>query len=55
MAELETLVKGEENIGKAFATFNGIKEQWDTTGDVPGDKHHESTREFSQTSSRVLL
>jgi hypothetical protein len=46
LAELETLVKGEENIGKAFATFNGIKEKWDTIGDVPGDKHHELHESF---------
>jgi len=41
LVDLEALVKEEENIGKAFSTFNGIKEKWDSIGDVPGDKHHD--------------
>jgi hypothetical protein len=46
LSELESLVKDEENISKAFATFNGIKKQWDATGDVPGDKHHDLHESF---------
>lgn len=41
IAELEGLVKDEQNIGKAFSTHKLLKERWDSTGDVPGDKYHE--------------
>ncbi|MEY3398875.1 MAG: hypothetical protein RL220_1469, partial [Bacteroidota bacterium] len=50
IAELKTLLTEEENIGKAFATFNSIKERWDATGDVPGDKHHEVHDTFHRIS-----
>jgi Domain of Unknown Function (DUF349) len=41
LKELEALVKDEQNIAKAFATHKALKEKWDTTGDVPGDKYHD--------------
>lgn len=40
LSEFE-LLRGEENIGKAFATHKELKERWDAAGDVPGDKYHE--------------
>jgi hypothetical protein len=36
---MERLSKSEENIGKAFSVQKEIKEYWDATGDVPGDKY----------------
>lgn len=36
---LERVLKSEENIGKAFGMQKEIKEYWDATGDVPGDKY----------------
>jgi len=41
LKELEALVKDEQNIAKAFATHKALKEKWDATGDVPGDKYHD--------------
>jgi hypothetical protein len=39
LAELEKLVTEEQNVGKAFAAHKALKEKWDQTGDVPGDKY----------------
>jgi hypothetical protein len=36
---MERLSKNEENIGKAFSLQKEIKDYWDNTGDVPGDKY----------------
>lgn len=41
IAEFEKLITDEENIGKAFSTHKSLKERWDSTGDVPGDKYHD--------------
>ncbi len=41
LAGLEALVKDEQNIAKAFSTHKSLKETWDNTGDVPGDKYHD--------------
>lgn len=41
IAEFEKLITDEENIGKAFSAHKSLKEKWDATGDVPGDKYHE--------------
>ena len=41
LAELDALVKDEQNIAKAFSTHKSLKEKWDTIGDVPGDKYHD--------------
>lgn len=41
LQQFEELIKGEENIGKAFSMHKAFKEGWDTAGDVPGDKFHE--------------
>jgi hypothetical protein len=41
LKEFEELIKGEENIGKAFSTHKALREKWDQIGDVPGDKYPE--------------
>ena len=41
IAELRTTIQEEENIGAAFARFNEVREKWDATGDVPGDRYKE--------------
>ncbi|MFM7726146.1 MAG: DUF349 domain-containing protein [Flavobacteriales bacterium] len=41
LAEMDVLIKDEQNIGKAFSTHKALKEQWDAIGDVPGDKYHD--------------
>lgn len=41
LADFENLVKDEQNIGKAFGALKELKEKWDATGDVPGDKHQD--------------
>jgi hypothetical protein len=38
---LETLVKEEEHVKKAFESLNEIEEQWKTIGDVPSEAHRE--------------
>lgn len=38
LTQIEELVKTEENIGKAFNTFNELEEAWRKIGDVPGDR-----------------
>lgn len=41
LADFEKLIQDEQNIGKAFGGQKELKEKWDATGDVPGDKHQE--------------
>jgi hypothetical protein len=41
LAEMDALIKDEQNIGKAFSSHKALKEQWDAIGDVPGDKYHD--------------
>lgn len=41
LTDFEVLVKDEQNIAKAFSTHKTLKETWDNTGDVPGDKYHD--------------
>ena len=46
IAELRTTIQEEENIGAAFARFNEVREKWDATGDVPGDRYKEVHNEY---------
>ena len=46
IAELRTTIQEEENIGAAFARFNEVREKWDATGDVPGDRYKEVHDEY---------
>jgi len=41
------LIKEEENVGKAFATFKEIEEKLRATGDVPGDQYREFQERFT--------
>jgi hypothetical protein len=44
--ELRNIIQEEENIGAAFARFNEVREQWEATGDVPGDRYKEVHDEY---------
>lgn len=44
---LEALVKNEENIGAAFASYKEIHEEWKNTGDIPRDKRAEVQHDYS--------
>jgi hypothetical protein len=38
LEQLRQTIQEEENIGAAFAVFNGVRVEWDAVGDVPGDQ-----------------
>ncbi len=44
--ELRKTIQEEENIGAAFARFNEVREKWEATGDVPGDRYKETHDEY---------
>ena len=44
--ELRKVIQEEENIGAAFARFNQVREKWEATGDVPGDRYKETHDEY---------
>ena len=44
--ELKNIIQEEENIGAAFARFNEVREKWEATGDVPGDRYKEVHDEY---------
>ena len=44
--ELRKTIQEEENIGAAFARFNEVREKWEATGDVPGDRYKEVHDEY---------
>jgi hypothetical protein len=48
LSRLEELVKEEENIGKAFAEFNAIGEEWKTIGHVPRDNHKDVLDQYTK-------
>lgn len=48
ITRLETLVKNEENIGAAFASYKEIHEEWKNTGDIPRDKRADVQHDYSQ-------
>jgi len=43
---LRGIIQEEENIGAAFARFNEVREKWEATGDVPGDRYKETHDEY---------
>ncbi len=45
---LRKLISEEENIGKAFNTFNNLQDQWGKTGEVPSDDFHRIQSEYSR-------
>ncbi|HRE75446.1 MAG TPA: DUF349 domain-containing protein [Flavobacteriales bacterium] len=50
LQEMMRVISEEENISKAYQTFNELKDKWRTIGAVPHDKHHEIQKEFSRIS-----
>ena len=46
LQELRDTIQEEENIGKAFDSFNKVREKWDTIGDVPGNNYKEVHDEY---------
>ncbi len=46
LAELRNIIQEEENIGKAFSSFNEVRERWQKIGDVPGDKYKDVHDEY---------
>ena len=44
--QLRSIIQEEENIGAAFARFNEVREKWESTGDVPGDRYKETHDEY---------
>jgi hypothetical protein len=48
LAELTDLVKGEENIGRAYTRIKEIHEQWKTIGNVPSDRYHDLQNDYSK-------
>lgn len=48
LTRLETLIKEEENVGKAFEQFNEINDGWKAIGDVPGDAARDLNDSFQR-------
>ncbi|MBM71804.1 MAG: hypothetical protein CL847_03380 [Crocinitomicaceae bacterium] len=46
LQELRNIIQEEENIGKAFDSFNKVREKWDDIGDVPGNNYKEVHDEY---------
>ena len=46
--ELDSLIKDEENIGKAYSRFNAIKQKWNEIGPARPDKRRELQTEYSR-------
>jgi len=46
--DLRKLISEEENIGKAFVTFNNLQDKWNTIGDVPSTEFHRIQSEYSR-------
>lgn len=46
LQELRDTIQEEENIGKAFDSFNKVREKWDAIGDVPGNNYKEVHDEY---------
>lgn len=45
---LRSLISEEENIGKAFVTFNELQDEWNSIGDVPSEDYHTIQSEYSR-------
>jgi hypothetical protein len=48
LERLQVLISQEENIGKAFADFKVIRNEWEETGKVPGDKHKDIQAHYNR-------
>lgn len=48
ISELDTLIKDEENIAKAYARFNAIKQKWNEIGPAPSASRRDLQAEYSR-------
>jgi hypothetical protein len=48
ISELDTLIKDEENIAKAYARFNAIKQKWNEIGPAPTASRRDLQAEYSR-------
>lgn len=48
LVELDAVVKDEQNIAKAFSSHKMLKDKWDNTGDIPGDKYHDLNEKWQK-------
>lgn len=46
--KLRLLIQDEENIGRAFSTFNQIRDEWNAIGSVPRDQYARVQTEYSR-------
>ena len=46
LEQLRNIIQEEENIGKAFSSFNEVREEWEKIGDVPGNKYKDVHDEY---------
>lgn len=46
--QLRALIQDEENIGKAFSSFNQLRDDWNDIGDIPRDQYGRVQTEFSR-------
>ncbi len=46
--QLRSLIQDEENIGKAFSSFNQLRVDWNEIGDIPRDQFGRVQTEFSR-------
>ncbi|NND94100.1 MAG: DUF349 domain-containing protein [Flavobacteriales bacterium] len=45
---LRSLIQDEENIGKAFNSFNELKDKWNSVGEIPREQYSRVQTEFSR-------
>ena len=48
LERLRSTIQEEENIGKAFSSFNEVRTEWEAVGDVPGNNYKLSLIHISE-------
>ncbi|MBT6174424.1 MAG: DUF349 domain-containing protein, partial [Flavobacteriales bacterium] len=46
LERLRSTIQEEENIGKAFSSFNEVRTEWEAVGDVPGNNYKDIHDEY---------
>ena len=46
LERLRSTIQEEENIGKAFSSFNEVRKEWEAVGDVPGNNYKDIHDEY---------
>lgn len=54
LAEMQKVVENEENIGKAFASFNAIQEKWKSLPKVSNDNYRDLNVEYNKLLERFF-